>query len=359
MANAKRLALSSLCAVLLAVATVATPPTAVSYYNFRAFADAGRFLDSVGTNDGELINGPASNNGVLSFTAGDKQYGRVQHSDDFKLWQGTLAFWMLPSRSPKVEKGIVTKQSEDSPSGLKVVQLRNRVCATISGASDDYVLCTAEEAITPDTWHHIAVSWGFAGYRLFLNGKLIKQKRFTGGIQKNTADVILGARNRDGQIKSYYIGQITDVLFASSQLKASELVSNRQETTTLPAEPTTTPQPTTRRPTTTTTTTTTGTTTPAPPLVICADDVTFNAAPGSMSTTAFWANPTPNVANTPIEFSSSSRPLNSSFPLGKSRVAVNVKSHNAGVIVSETRNNRVQECKLNVNVVGTINLPGS
>mgnify|MGYP005841273621 CR=1 FL=1 len=144
--------------------------------------------DSTADRDGTASNGPATGqSGAHASTAtaiafdGSNDYVAVPHDSDFLLDHGTLSFWFRTSNTAKFQ-GLVTKDTLNFATGghLCVFVDGGRVAARIQSTSNSY--WNYSSPISSNTWHHVAVTWGAGGWKLYLNGSLADSDSYDGGL---------------------------------------------------------------------------------------------------------------------------------------------------------------------------------
>ncbi len=93
---------------------------------------------------------------------------------DLKSLGGTFSLWMkTPGITGLNSYGILGMQyAEDDNPALYLVLLENALYAFVddSGSFDLNQEVGPSSTITPDTWHHVAMTWGGGGLTIYLDG---------------------------------------------------------------------------------------------------------------------------------------------------------------------------------------------
>jgi Ca2+-binding RTX toxin-like protein len=98
----------------------------------------------------------------------------------------------------------------------------------LQSTSQTYTVSVAN-VISAGTWHHIAMSFGSDGMKLFLDGEQVGSNAFTGGIDGNNEPWVIGANawnsstGTANNLHSYFNGKIAEVALFDQQLDASQV----------------------------------------------------------------------------------------------------------------------------------------
>ena len=94
-----------------------------------------------------------------------------------------------------------------------------------------YEFGSASVLVTTGTWHHVAVTFGPDGARLYLDGVEVGSDPYTGGIDGNTEPFTLGASqsisddNIANALQDHFDGQLDEFAVFDSQLTAASVSS--------------------------------------------------------------------------------------------------------------------------------------
>jgi Ca2+-binding RTX toxin-like protein len=160
-----------------------------------------------------------------------REYTAVSHDPVFELAEGTVVLWF------KVDCGKETLFSKDhlgyEDGGHLNIGLHGaRIEVRLQSTDESYYIKT-DKLIEKDTWYHLAFSFGAGGMKLYLNGELVGENSYTGGLQGNGEPIVIGGSlmwNRyDGedlgrlQVKEPFGGWIDEVAIFAEVLTASEI----------------------------------------------------------------------------------------------------------------------------------------
>lgn len=197
--------------------------------------------DSAADHDGHALNGPAIGaGGAVATTAtafafdGSNDYVEIPHQDAFLLNDGTLSFWFRAADRDRFQ-GLVTKDSLNRDDGghLAVLIDGGRVRVRLQTTTQDHNVYSSP--ISNQTWHHVALTWGSGGMKLYLDGVEQDAASHTGGLgdtsggSGNREPWVLGANswNSDNQsatpLYDFFAGRLDDVRVYDSALVASQI----------------------------------------------------------------------------------------------------------------------------------------
>lgn len=90
-----------------------------------------------------------------------------------------------------------------------------------------------KKLIHKHTWYHLAFTFGEAGMKLYLNGQLVGENQFTGGLIGNKEPIVIGGsirtnRNDSGNLSKLKIsqpfdGHIDEVAFFGEALSTEQI----------------------------------------------------------------------------------------------------------------------------------------
>ena len=147
-------------------------------------------VDEVGTHDGQHFGdvdlsfaGVLPDNSAIRIATGNDDIGYVEipHSDDFLLDHGAVSFWFkTPNTAGR--HGLFSKDSSGYDTGghLDIHFHDDHVHARIQSATASYALSST--ALVSNVWHHVVVSFGVGGFKLFVDGSEVASSTYTGGL---------------------------------------------------------------------------------------------------------------------------------------------------------------------------------
>jgi len=113
--------------------------------------------------------------------------------------QGTIECWISPQvDTSKIQDfaGLIVMQAEPFITGLNgslfVIYIRPGRLAFMMNNQMEHILATPELNWKKGELHHLAVSWGERGMRLYVDGKLISSNDFKGAPAMLCGDVVVG-----------------------------------------------------------------------------------------------------------------------------------------------------------------------
>ena len=196
-----------------------------------------------------------SNNGTLTNMAGDEwtsgtvdgaldfdgynDYIAVPHADEFLADNGTVALWFNGDNVSSTD-GLLSKDSSDYDTGghLTIRINSSQVQVRLQSTSNSYSISSG--TLQDDTWYHVALSWGSAGMKLYMNGTEVDTDAYTGGLGTSSGGIgnyepmALGACNWGSDnlvmtpIQDFFDGTIDDVRFYSRALSDAEIATLAQ-----------------------------------------------------------------------------------------------------------------------------------
>jgi hypothetical protein len=159
------------------------------------------------------------------------EYTAVSHDPVFELAEGTVALWF------KVDCGRETLFSKDhrghGDGGHLNIGLNGaRIEVRLQSRRHSHYIRTGR-LVEKDTWYHLAFSFGPGGMKLYLNGELVGENDYGGGLQGNGEPIMIGGSlmwNRyDGddlgrlQVREPFRGWIDEVAIFARALTAPQI----------------------------------------------------------------------------------------------------------------------------------------
>ncbi len=126
---------------------------------------------------------------------GTDDYVEIADHEAFDMPEGTIAIRFNPDEVSGTQ-ALISRDSSHYDGGGHF-----RLVVTDSGAlslrmqdqSGNHTLATDAGVVTAGNWHHVAVTFGAEGVRLFVDGELLEFNSYTGGIAGNDEPWTLGA----------------------------------------------------------------------------------------------------------------------------------------------------------------------
>src|ERR1051325_6613829 len=84
---------------------------------------------------------------------------------------------------------------------------------------------SAKSGLTTQRWHHLAATWDGRRRRLFLNGRLAGQWRFTGRLPAGRAPLRLAAAGESGRAAAFFDGDLAMPAIYRRALAADEITA--------------------------------------------------------------------------------------------------------------------------------------
>ncbi len=183
--------------------------------------------DTIGGHNGVTINGPRFLQpgvyGAGMYFDGDDCI-RIPNSPEFENRNGTVALW-FKTTTVGVAQGLFSRDSCGNNDGHFMLWTEpGAVGVRIQRGGSSYAIM--QGGIQINRWYHVAATFGSNGVKFYLDGVLIGTDPFTGGMDGNTLDVLLGATsftNCNGDPQWHLRGWLDDVRVYSEQLTAAEI----------------------------------------------------------------------------------------------------------------------------------------
>ena len=180
--------------------TVRQPAIPVGYWNLNDPAGQSVAADSSPTkNNGTFFTVPRGTFGAsgvpanlapfgaltsASFAQSRANYLSIPDNAAYHLANGTVEFWFNPTRLTGSQT-LFSKGAVGDPNALNISLSGQNLVATL-GAN------TIQTGLPSGGWHNVALAFGEGGMRLFLNGVLVGQNAYTGGLTSNLSGITLG-----------------------------------------------------------------------------------------------------------------------------------------------------------------------
>ena len=183
-------------------------PAPVAYWPFEAAGpETGEFpgtaLEGTVPNatPGDPEDRPATAAGVVGEAVAfeEGRYLVIDHAEPFELVAGTVMFWFRTDDAA-VEQGILTKDSamKDTGGHLRVRLENGEVRVRLQSTLEDFRVRT--QPLNGEVWRHVAISFGPAGYSLYVDGIEVAHKKevriglwSNNGTIENREPIVIGA----------------------------------------------------------------------------------------------------------------------------------------------------------------------
>jgi VCBS repeat-containing protein len=230
------------------------PIEPIAYWNFNetsgsvAADSAGSPQDGTyfGSIDKDDAGPPASLAPFDAQTAAEFQRSRSQYVavvDDpaFDVANGTVQLW-FNTDSVGITQTLFSKSSISifgltDDGNLNIGLEGSDIVASLQNSTTTFEIDTDgtdfNNPVSANTWHHLAFTFGEAGMKLYLDGALIGENAFTGGLLSNDEEIIIGGTsifNFGGpDLSNLFIiwpfdGHIDEVSFFGEALSPSQIV---------------------------------------------------------------------------------------------------------------------------------------
>ena len=160
---------------------------------------------------------------------GSNDYVEIADLPAWQLADGTVQLWFNPDDTSG-RQGLLgrdaTNQEQDGHFSLYLEgdDLVFRIQDTEN--SKTY---TVANSVHAGDWHHVAVSFGAEGVKVYLNGEVVATDSYTGGIDGNENPWVVGAMNwssSDGandNLHSFFDGRIAEIAIFDQQLADNQI----------------------------------------------------------------------------------------------------------------------------------------
>jgi len=167
-------------------ASQTTMPGQIAYWDLDEISGT-TANESIGGFDGTYQNGPvlgqqgAMVDSMATQFDGNNDHVEILHNNAFLLDEGTFAFW-FKADNISVNQGLVTKDSSSYDTGghLRIHLDESKAKFRLQSTTDGYHI--ASSALSSNTWYHIAVTFGSAGMKIYVNGILEDTHSYAGGM---------------------------------------------------------------------------------------------------------------------------------------------------------------------------------
>jgi hypothetical protein len=162
------------------------------------------------------------------------EYIAVPHQPAYELAEGTIQLWFKADNALK-EQALLAKDAAGLGAGELLIWLDDGdLRVKLESATDRHVI-RADNVVRSGTWYQLTFTFGPQGMKLYLDGALVGQNAYTGGLVGNTRPVVLGGSNADdrpgGQltVKDPFNGRIDEVALFGSALTPEQIAQTLQK----------------------------------------------------------------------------------------------------------------------------------
>jgi prepilin-type N-terminal cleavage/methylation domain-containing protein len=197
-------------------------------------------VDSIASNDG-TVHGPELNKpgAPAGATApdfdGSNDYIEVPHSSSYLLENGTIQLW-IDADDTEGDHTFFSKDSTNYDTGGHVTMrlAGDDIEVRLQSTTTSYYV-TASNAVSQETWHHFAFTFGADGMKLYVDGVLRDSDPYTGGLGTtsggtgNHEPISIGASSWGSgdlvvtPLTHYFDGIIDTVAIYDTALSATEI----------------------------------------------------------------------------------------------------------------------------------------
>lgn len=164
-------------------------------------------VDAAGGNDGNYhgnyslgnpgpFAGQGDSDGALDTWNGGHGYVEIAHSADYLLSEGTYALWFYDDGHIGDQAGLFSKDSSGYDTGGHLsmyTRSDGRVELRMQSTSASYTVSSDAGSFNLNEWVHVAFTFGANGMQLYLDGQLVDNNSYTGGMTGNYEPIALGA----------------------------------------------------------------------------------------------------------------------------------------------------------------------
>jgi parallel beta-helix repeat protein len=178
--------------------------------------------------------------GARFSSSGTPDYVEIPHHTDYLIDNGSVQLW-FNADDISLEAGLFSKDSSGYDEGGHFdIQLRNSKVEvrlqekTGPGTGVDHQIFSVDP-LGDSEWHHVAVTFGSQGLKLYLDGKAQDTNPYVGGLGPNgfgtgnEEPIALGAESQASGnqnltgLRDYFDGAIDEVAFFNYQLSAEDI----------------------------------------------------------------------------------------------------------------------------------------
>jgi PKD repeat protein len=120
---------------------------------------------------------------------GMNDHAIIDHQPEMLLDEGTLALWFKPA-SIDGRMNLISKDAKYFLTGghLNIYFNESHVHVRLQSTTSSYNLSYAIN-LEAGTWYHLAFAFGYQGMKLFINGQMVDEDPYTGGLGSSSGDI--------------------------------------------------------------------------------------------------------------------------------------------------------------------------
>jgi hypothetical protein len=185
-------------------------------------------IDSIGPNNGTIINSVTIVNGVrgggVEFTGSG--YINLGHSFGENVRnEVTLSAWIKPTGNTESYQGVIMHGGPNIDSyGLYILTSTKEIGFKTSGTSNDWVTLTNLTDLWDGNWHHVAVTYNGAQKVIYIDGIPAFTAEATGEIESGFGyNLLIGAGRDAATVTNLYNGLIDEVRIYNYALTSNQI----------------------------------------------------------------------------------------------------------------------------------------
>jgi VCBS repeat-containing protein len=162
------------------------------------------------------------------------EYIAVPHDPAYELAEGTIQLWFKADNARK-EQALLAKDAAGLGAGELLIWLEDGdLRVKLESATDRHVI-RADNVVRSDTWYQLTFTFGPQGMKLYLDGALVGENAYTGGLEGNTRPAVLGGSNSDDRpggklkVKDTFDGRIDEVALFGSALTPAQIAQTLEK----------------------------------------------------------------------------------------------------------------------------------
>jgi hypothetical protein len=142
------------------------------------------------------------------FHRSGKEYIAVAHDEVFELDEGTVQLWFKADNTGG-RQTLLSKDGCGYGDGghLTISLVGGRIEVRLQSSNDSYYIQTGK-LVGKGEWIHLAFTFGPQGMKLYLNGELVGESAFAGGLANNREPLVIGASIRANWKDSGDLGKL-------------------------------------------------------------------------------------------------------------------------------------------------------
>jgi hypothetical protein len=129
---------------------------------------------------------------ATEFHRRSSEYVAISHDPEFEVANGTVQLWFNTDRTGDTQT-LFSKDHGGYGTGghLNIGLDGSRLEVRLQSDNQSYTI-TTDKLINKDEWYHVAFTFGDGGMKLYLNGVLVGQNSYIGGLTGNREPIVIG-----------------------------------------------------------------------------------------------------------------------------------------------------------------------